>query len=64
MEVSRRVILLAGELRKTAWRRWHVSHIVLEERALSCRDGRCGEGNKENNGLASEESEASPKTPK
>lgn len=29
--------LLAGELRKTAWRRWHVSHVVQKERTFTWR---------------------------
>ena len=40
--------LLDGELSKTAWRRWHVNHVVQNER-LSHRDDGCGEGKKESN---------------
>ena len=39
-------LFLDGELSKTSWRRWHVSHVVQKER-LSHRDDECGEGNKE-----------------
>ena len=39
-------LFLDGELSKTSWRRWHVSHVVQKER-LSHRNDECGEGNKE-----------------
>lgn len=43
---QREQLLLIGELRKTAWRRWHFSCVVQKERTSRHRDGWCGTGAK------------------